>query len=524
MTILEPCLIYFCMKSIFKNVVVITSFTLLTRMLGFFFRIYLSRAIGAEALGLYQVALSVFMVLLTLVSSGFTLIISRMTASYRVGANRKAMDTLVSTSMIVGLLVSVILCVVIFLFRNLFANLFTDQNCMNILIILLPSLIFSAVYSVFRGAMWGNDNYFGLCASELLEQVVKIVICVLVLASGMTALQNAMSVAWSFTLSCFVSAFFVMLLYFFYGGRMGKPSKIYRKLIKQSAPITGVRVAGSFVQPLIALILPAQLILAGYTSSQAMSLYGIAIGMTFPFLFVPSTLIGSLSTALVPDISMAIVQNDSDHIQRRVSSSLIFALFVSFLIVPCFMAVGDKLGTFLYNEPLSGKLLQYSAWIMIPMGLNNITSAILNSAGLEVKSFLNFVIGGVFLFFSVFFLTKFIGINALIVGEGLSTSISAFLNILMLKKKLNIKIDILKNMFLMILFCIPTIALTSFVSALFGYVLPPFLDIVISISISMAMFTLLCVVFNVVNFSFYIIKFKEKFAGKVKNMGKRRAK
>lgn len=504
------------MKSIFKNVVIITAFTLLTRMLGFFFRIFLSRAIGAEALGMFQVASSIFMVLLTIVSSGFTLIISRMTASYRVSSDKKSVGSLVTSSLLVGLMVSVILCLVIFLFRNLFSNLFTDQNCMNILIILLPSLVFSAIYSVFRGAMWGNDNYFGLCASELLEEVVKIVVCVLLLASGMTALQNALAVAWSFTLSCIVSAFFVMLLYFYYGGKMGKPSRVYRKVIRQSAPITGVRVVGSFVQPLIALILPAQLISAGYTSSQALALYGIAVGMTLPFLYLPTSIIGSLSTALVPDISMAMVQNDSDHIQKRVSSSVLFALFVSFLIVPCFMAIGDKFGMFIYNEPLSGKLLQYSAWIMIPMGVNNITSAILNSVGLEVKSFLNYLVGGVFLFLSVLILPRFIGINALIIGMGLSTLVTAFLNIIMLRRKLKIKIEVKKNLLLMILFSVPTMAMVSFLSSLLSYVFPVFLDLAISCAVGLGLFTLLCVMFNVINFSVYMVKFKEKFSGKVK--------
>ena len=127
------------MKSIFKNVFMITVFSLLTRMLGFFFRIFLSRAIGAEALGMYQVALSIFMVLLTVVSSGFTLIISRMTAGFRGSENKKEIGSLVTSSLFVGLAVSVFLCLVILLFKNLFVNLFTDKNCINILIILLPS-------------------------------------------------------------------------------------------------------------------------------------------------------------------------------------------------------------------------------------------------------------------------------------------------------------------------------------------------------------------------------------------------
>ncbi len=503
------------MKSIFKNVVTITAFSLLTRMLGFFFRIFLSRSIGAEALGMYQVALSIFMVLLTIVSSGFTLIISRMTASYRVSSNKKEIGSLVSSSMIVGLAVSIFLCLVILLFRNLFANLFTDENCMNILIILLPSLIFSSIYSVFRGAMWGNDNYFGLCVSELLEQVVKIVVCVLILASGMTALQNAMSVAWSFTLSCIVSAFFVMLLYFFYGGKMHRPTKIYKKVIKQSAPITGVRVASSFVQPLVALILPAQLMASGYTSTQAMSLYGVALGMTFPFLFLPSSLIGSLATALVPDISMAMVQNDTKHIEKRVQSSILFSLFVSFLIVPVFIAIGDKFGILIYDNQLSGILLQYSAWIMIPMGLTNITSAILNSIGMEVKSFINYIVGGVFMFVSILSLTKYVGINALIIGMGLSSVITAILNLIMLKKKLNVKLKIKKDLLLMVAFSLPTVAITSFLSSILSYVFPLFFNLAISTGIGIITFVLLCIVFNVVNVSVYMVEFKEKFAKKV---------
>lgn len=504
------------MKSIFKSVATITLFSLLTRMLGFFFRIYLSRAIGAEALGLYQVALSVFMVLLTIVSSGFTLIISRTTASLRVGNNKKEIGSLVSSSIVVGLVVSVILCLVVLLFRNVFSNLFTDQNCMHILIILLPSLIFSSVYSVFRGAMWGNDNYFGLCFSELVEQIVKIVVCVLLLGSGMSVIESAMSVAWAFTVSCIVSAVFVVCLYFFYGGRLGRPTKIYKQVIRQSAPITGVRVLSSFVQPLVALILPARLIASGYTSAQAMSMYGVAMGMTFPFLFLPSSLIGSLATALVPDISMAMVQNDNKHIEQRVQSSIFFALFVSFLVAPVFIAIGDKFGVFLYDNALSGILLQYSAWIMIPMGITNITSAILNSVGMEVRSFLNYIVGAIFMFLAIFFLPQLIGVNALIVGMGASALVSAFLNIKMIKKKLKIKIQLTKKLFTMILISLPTIALTSFISSLFSYVLPLFFDLVISTLVGLLMFVLLCDIFNVVNISMYFVEFKEKLKNKPK--------
>ena len=498
------------MKSILKSVALISMFSVLTRLLGFLLRIFLSRTIGAEAIGLYQVALSVFMVLLTVVSSGLTLIISRMTASYRVSQDKKATASLITSGLLLALVVSVILCAIILIFKNLFAHLFTDENCVNILIILLPSLIFSAIYSVFRGAMWGHDNYFALCVTELFEMVIKIAFSVLLLNASMSVLQSATTVAWAFTLSCVFSAVLVVILYFFYGGKLGKPTRIYRTILSRSAPITGVRIAGSLVQPLIALILPARLMLAGYTASQAMSIYGIALGMTFPLLFLPTTLTGSLSTALVPDISMAMAQNDSSHIQKRVTASINFTLFISFLVVPIFVAIGDKIGVFLYGEALSGTLLQFSSWIMIPMGVTNITSAILNSVGLEVKSFINYIIGGIFTFISVMWLTKFMGVLSLPFGMGVSTTVTMILNIIMLKRKLGIKVKILKELTLFALLSLPTLAITSFVSNLLSNFLPLIFNLMISGGLGVAIYISLCLTFNLVNIQSYIVKFKEK--------------
>ena len=131
------------MKSLVKTVALITGFSILTRIAGFLFRVYLSRAIGAEALGLYQVAFSVFIVLLTIVSSGLPFIVSRLTASYRVGENHKKQSGLLMSAIIIGLVVSALLCGCVLIFRSIFSKLFTDASCMMILIVLLPALLFS---------------------------------------------------------------------------------------------------------------------------------------------------------------------------------------------------------------------------------------------------------------------------------------------------------------------------------------------------------------------------------------------
>ena len=211
---------------------------------------------------------------------------------------------------------------------------------------------------------------------------------------------------------------------------------------------------------------------------------------------------------------MAMAKNDLNHIQKRVQTSVNFALLVSFVVAPIFLAVGDKIGVFLFDNILSGTLLQFSAWMMIPMGLTNISSAILNSVGYEVKSFVNFVVGDIFMFLALFFLPQFIGINALIVGMGLSYVVTGFLNFVMLKKKLKIKVSIAPRLALLILLSLPTVALTSFSSSLFVLCMPLVLNLILSCLLGCAVFVLLCMIFGVLDISAIVVSVKKKFGNK----------
>ena len=57
-------------QNIYKSAAMVTVFSTIEKTLSFFYRIVLSRIIGAEGLGIYQICLSVFAVFLTVASSG----------------------------------------------------------------------------------------------------------------------------------------------------------------------------------------------------------------------------------------------------------------------------------------------------------------------------------------------------------------------------------------------------------------------------------------------------------------------
>lgn len=348
--------------------------------------------------------------------------------------------------------------------------------------------------------------------TEFYEQVVRIVLGVLVISTALGAMENALRIGWTMTIACFLSMIYVLLLFFYYGGKLGRGRKEqFSQLVRQSTPITLMRVVGSFAQPLIAFIIPARLTSIGYTSSQAMSMFGVAVGMTMPLLFIPSTIIGSLSTALVPDISTAVAQNNQKHIEERVSSSIFFALFISAMFVPVFIGMGEQIGLFLYDNILSGTLLQASAWVLIPLGLTNITSALLNSLGMEKRSFINFAIGGIAMFISLWVLPQFIGINSLIWGMGIDYVIVALLNFILLKKKVKADLKLLPKVLKIFILIIPSAALTAFVVSLAEYILPLFFVLALGGITGVTSFVLLAAVFNLIDIKAFVIFAKKKF-------------
>ncbi len=512
------------MKSLFKTVFIIVIFSVITRVIGFLFRIYISRTIGAEALGQYQVSFSVFMVLLTVVASGLPFIVSRLTAQYRTTGNKIEERKMVTASVVIGVVLSVVLCGLVCAFIPVLKHIFADDKCIVLLLILLPALVFSSVYSSIRGNIWGRNKYFTLCATELFEQIARVLLFIILISGLFGSSDGAIVSAVSMTGACLLSCVLVVIIYFATGGKFKrvKDKGVYKSLIQKSASITGVRVAGSLVQPLIALIVPLRLVASGYSSAQALSLYGTAMGMTIPFLYIPSTIIGSLSTALVPDLSSALVKNDMTYIKNRIVSAIRFTIFISVMFIPLYMGAGEVIGLFFYDNSLSGILLSQSAWVILPLGLTGISSSLLNSLGYEVKSMRNYILGAILLILSIWFLPKYVGINALVWGFGSLFITTSVLNIRMLRKIIGEKLPIHKFLWLSIAFIIPSASICSLVCNLLVNIMTKFLALAISCSLGALFYILLCLIFNLIEFNSIAVYIKQKFSKKLKKKKNRK--
>lgn len=495
-------------KSLFKTVMLITIFSIITRIAGFIFRIYLSRTIGAESLGVYQISFSVFIVLVTIICSGLPLTVSRLTAKYETLNNNSAKNKTITSALIIGALSSLMLCLAVLVCNKLFNFIFADSRCFIILLTLLPAVVFSSVYAVLRGVLWGQNNYFVVCVLELLEQLVRIIVCVFALSFMYIAVDGVVVASTSLTIATFVSSLAICVYYFKKGGKLERPQDEHKELIKTSLPITGIRVVSSLIQPIIAFLIPLGLVSAGYTNSDAVALYGIAMGMAFPLLFLPTTIVDSLAIALIPDLASALACNNNNYINSRIKTSIVFSFYIACLCTPIFIGLGVPICEFLFNNTQAGLFLEYSAIIMVPLALSGISATILNSLNLERKSFRNYIMGSIFLIISVIIFPKYLGIYSITLGLGLSTSTTTILNLLELKKQNKFNGEIIKPICALIAFILPTsYIISNFFGVLSGY-FPCIINLAICGIVGGVCFMLLCEVFNIMKINQVLANFK----------------
>ena len=489
-----------------RSVAIITVFSVLTRSIGFFFKIFLSRSLGAEMMGVYQVGFSFFILLLAITSSGVPLVVSAKSAQIPYGTKN---NSIVSAGLIISATTTAALIAAVLLLRRALPFLFADGASMLVLYSLLPAVFFAAAGGSFQGAVWGKQSYLAVSASELTEQVVRVSVCVACFFFTEDLVVRARLAAGALSVATGVSAAVMFVVYCKQGGRLGRPKGELVPLIKSAAPISVMRVMSCVISSLIAIIIPNRLIAAGMDAASAMTAYGAGVGMAMSFITSPLTLTGSLSMALVPEISAALSRGHMKTVRGRVEKAISFAVVIPLLLMPVFLVLGREAGVFVYDNAASGDFLRKAAILMLPMAVEQLTSSVMNSLALERKAFRNFLIGMAALIAVIWFLPAYIGIDALIVGMFCSYTVSAVLHIFTIRKKIGLKFTFLKPMFFMFLFMLPAGAagyLTHRIIENFAGIA----TVLIGAGVILSAMVLLLFCFDVVDLSGFMIKRKEK--------------
>lgn len=407
-------------RSFVRGAFILTVANIIDRGIGFVFRIVLSNLLGSEGTGIYQIALPIYFVSITFITSGITAVTSRFISEERAKGNKKNIFELMKMSFYIVIVLSIVISSLIFFNAKFIAqNILHEPRAYFSILIFSPVLIIVASSAIFKGFFQGLINMVPASVAEIVEQIARVAVT-LYLFSIFTGIKIEYAVAIAvFGIAIGEVTSFIMYT-FFYRSERKKINKempqtgiewnkisMAKTIIITSLPITFAKMIVNILDLAESVIIPGRLIISGLTHSEAMSEFGKLSGMAFPLAYMPAVITMSLSTTVLPAVSEAAALEKWDIVRLRINQAIGYTTMVAFPAIILFLAIPDQISMLLYpKSPGVGALVKAVATGSIFAYMESVVSSILNGLGRQNVVLRNSVVWMVTAVIGMYFLTS----------------------------------------------------------------------------------------------------------------------
>ena len=383
-------------KTVFiKNAAVLTVSSLILRFAGIIFKVWLAALIGSEGIGLYQLVFSVYMLAATFATSGLSTAVTRLVAEESVLGNKAGMLKILRRAIELTLIIAVISVGVIYFGAEFIAvRILGDQRAAIALKILPLSLPFMGISSCFRGYFIARSRVTPNATSQLAEQAVRIITVVLLvkafadkgLGMGLAAVMSGDVISEAFVcLLLYLSVRFDRKNLNSFTGR-ALPKGAVKRILHIAMPITSGRYLNTALRTVENILVPKGLSKFPLSGQNALSQFGMIKGMALPILFFPSAVLNSISTLLIPEMTVAAAKKQSLVVKNTTEKVLRLTAVIGFVFSAIFFVAGEEVGRLIYkNEEGVGFLIRVLSPIVPLMYLDSISDGILK--GLDEQAF-----------------------------------------------------------------------------------------------------------------------------------------
>ncbi len=417
----------------------LTAVGLFTQILGFFYRIALSRLAGAEVMGLYQLIMPVYSVLLSLTAVGLTVAVSTLSAHYRALNDWDAVRMSLRKGVALFLTLFLPLGIGMVIFSDAISvYLLGDARTQLGLILLAPCVLLTGIENLHKHCFYGIGNVRPPAASETVEQLVRVMAVLGLLLTFLP--QNpertvALVVAGMVVCEIF-SVFTLVTLFRRQSARMDtNPSErriSIRRLLSIAVPVGLTSLLGTIMGSANSVLIPQELVKGGMEGSAAISAFGVLCGMTMPLLMLPTGLISALGLTMVPGLARQATLGQREAI--RATLDKVMGL-VSFLMAPAMAlltVVGPDLGKALFANDGVGEFILPLAVGTLLSCWQSVLSGALNGIGKQNTAARNAIIcDAVQLTFTICTVSRW-GLEGFVVGFVCSSLVGAGLDLISL--------------------------------------------------------------------------------------------
>lgn len=441
-----------------QGAAILTLGTILVKLIGALYKIPMNRIIGTEGFGHFNVAYSIFSVLLTVSTAGLPIAVSRMISQANTLGNRRQVQKIFHTSLRIFLVIGALCSAVMLIFAPQLANWMEDPDAIYAIAVLAPAVLFLCIISSFRGYFQGQQYMTPTAVSQVIEAVVKLVLGLgavyIVLGLGFGTPEAAGGAIFGVTAGSVLAAVYLLFQYRRKHVRLTAADRnspvlstrdTAKQLLKLAVPITigstGLQIFNALDTKIILGRLQDAI---GLTSKAASSLFG-TYSAAQTFYMLPPALITPLAISIIPTVTAALTLNNYREARRTEESAVRMTALIALPCAAGLAVLASPIQKVAYNYDaetlqVAGPLLAILGVAVVFNCMVSVTNAILQAHGKVTIPIYTTLVGGLVNIITDYVL---IGMDSIgIYGAAIATiaycAVIMFLNIAAMHKSMEL--------------------------------------------------------------------------------------
>lgn len=449
-------------NSIIKGTLILTITGLCTKLLGFYYRIFLTNLIGVKELGIYQLVFPLYILMFAFCCQGFCQALTKHVSAYLGKRMPNCAKRVLFYSIISAVSLSIITASLIH--KNAYAIariILKNTECaplLQILCIAIPFVVFKALINAY---FMGKElpKYQGI--TQLFEQIIRICSAALLSYCLFTNARNARLAVVAVVIGELAATLLTVIFYIIENKKTtsdtasdisSKPlynkkqnnTCIYCPSLAKSYMNDAIPMSvNSFIFALFtsfeAVLLPNMLFKFYGDKIFAIELFGIVNGIVLPFLLFPATITTSLSAMLLPTVSCADATKNYKKIKKTLLESVFFCLSLGIIASLIYLLLGEHICNIAFGNNIAGTLLNSMSFLCPFIYISGNLTAILNGIDMAFSNLVYNIIGISIRIACSLMLVPHYGIRAYIYGIAASYITIDSLQFLALSKSIKAK-------------------------------------------------------------------------------------
>ena len=436
-----------------KGTLILTVSSIVVKVIGSLNWIILSRVLGGEGIGLYQMGFPIYLMAITLSSAGIPVAISIITAEKLAQKDFLGAKRVFNVSLQLLFVTGLVFASALFFGAHWLIDnhWIRDSRAYYSIIALAPAVFFVTFLASFRGYLQGWQIMTPTAASEIVEQLMRVV--TMIVFANMFMPHGLAYAAGGASMGAGVGAFCALLVLMWFYGRLKQKLKadlqqqnplatresaraIISRLLRLALPVSMSSLMLPVVANLDLLIVPQRLEAAGFHISQATEFFGYLTGMAVPLINLATIFTAAMTISLVPAISESRALNDVFGIRAKTRTAFRVALIIT---CPCFVGMyflAEKIAALIYNAPGAADAIQTMSVGILLLGLHQISTGILQGLGRTSIPVINMILAAAVKVFLSWTLTAIptLGIKGAAMATVVDFGLAAVLNMIFIYK------------------------------------------------------------------------------------------